>query len=279
MAATRIGFVDDNLDNFHARTYLEALRGPLAARGFEVAGATALQSDAGAAWCAEHEIEYFASVERLLSNVDAVAVLAPSTPETHWSLCERVLPAGKPTFVDKTFAPDATTAQRIFALADRFGAPIQSTSALRTTNVQEAALGLEQPLVNMAVWAGGASWAEYGVHPVELIVSCMGPEVDSVMAAGSGDHPLVLLSFSESRTATISFNATAYVPFLTALTTPQSTQFVEVNDEHLFVDAAAAMLDFFAAGQALVPRAETLAVMRVLDAVLNPEARFGPWKL
>ena len=41
----RIGFVDDNLDNYHARVYLEVLRGPLKDRGYVVSGATSLQHD------------------------------------------------------------------------------------------------------------------------------------------------------------------------------------------------------------------------------------------
>ena len=39
-AGKRIGFVDLNLDNYHANVFLQALRGPLLSRGFTVAGAT-----------------------------------------------------------------------------------------------------------------------------------------------------------------------------------------------------------------------------------------------
>jgi hypothetical protein len=50
----RIGFVDDDLDNFHSRVYLEAIRGPLKERGFVVAGATALQPEKSRAWGGPH---------------------------------------------------------------------------------------------------------------------------------------------------------------------------------------------------------------------------------
>ena len=39
----RIGFVDFDIDNFHADVYLKLLRGDLQSRGFTVADATALQ--------------------------------------------------------------------------------------------------------------------------------------------------------------------------------------------------------------------------------------------
>ena len=41
MSRKRIGFVDYQLDNFHANIYLRALRGPLTDRGYDVVGATA----------------------------------------------------------------------------------------------------------------------------------------------------------------------------------------------------------------------------------------------
>ena len=49
----RIGFVDFDLDNFHADVYLKLLRSDLQSRGFTVAGATAIQADSSQAWCAQ----------------------------------------------------------------------------------------------------------------------------------------------------------------------------------------------------------------------------------
>jgi hypothetical protein len=275
MASKRIGFVDDDLDNFHANTYLTAIRGPLAERGWRVAGATALQAEKGRVWAGRNDVAYYDSVAELAADVDVFAVLAPSTPETHLGLCEQVFPCGKTTFVDKTFAPDATTAQRLFTLADEFGVAVQTTSALRTTNVQAEVVNLSEPLVSLSQWAGGASFAEYGVHPVELAVSCLGPDAQRLVIAGPPQQPTVVIEFSDSRVATIDFNSAEYVPFVTMLTTARSSRQVIVDDSKLFVDAAAAILDFFEAGRALIPRAETLTVMRILDAAKNPAARAG----
>lgn len=273
--AKRIGFIDDDLDNFHANTYLDALRGPLADRGCEVAGATALQAEKGAAWAAEKGVPYFDTVAELADAVDVFAVLAPSTPETHLGLCEQALPYGKPTFVDKTFAPDPATAERIFAMADEYEAPIQTTSALRTTNVQAEVAQMNDLLVSVAQWAGGASFDEYGIHPVELAVSCLGLEPQRLMIGGAEHHPTLLIEFDHGRVATIDFNASEYVPFVAVLTSDRSCKAVVVDDSKLFVDAAAAILDFYDAGEALVPRGETMAVLRILEAAKNPAAREG----
>src|SRR5262244_3234894 len=82
-AGKRIGFVDDNLDNFHSRVYLEALRGPLKERGWVIAGATALQQEKSRAWAQKNGLEYVDTAAALDKMVDVYAILAPSTPKTH----------------------------------------------------------------------------------------------------------------------------------------------------------------------------------------------------
>ena len=49
----------------------------------------------------------------------------------HEELSQLPLKSGKPTYIDKTFAPDYPTAKRIFDLAEANGTPCYSTSALR----------------------------------------------------------------------------------------------------------------------------------------------------
>ena len=46
----RIGFVDDNLDNFHARVYLKAIRETLKDRGYTVAGGMGIRTQESRAW-------------------------------------------------------------------------------------------------------------------------------------------------------------------------------------------------------------------------------------
>lgn len=275
MATKRIGFVDDDLDNFHANTYLDTIRGPLAERGYEVVGATAINAPRGRDWATEKSVRYYETVAEMAAEVDCFAVLAPSTPETHLGLCEQVFPHAKPTFVDKTFAPDVATALRLFQMADENGAACQTTSALRNTNIQAEVAEMNDLLVSMTVWAGGASFEEYGIHPVELAVSCLGLAPERLLIAGAEHHPTLVVAFTDGRVATIDFNAQEYVPFAAVLTSDKTSKAVVVDDSMLFVNAAAAILDFFDAGRPLVPRDETMAVLRILEAAKNPATRDG----
>lgn len=272
----RIGIVDFQLDNFHANTIMRLLRGELAGRGFQVAGATAIDRANGIAWCDKQQVPWCDSVAELDSIVDCFMILAPSNPELHFKLCEQVFPCGKTTFIDKTFAPDLATARQIFRLADLHQVVVQTSSALRYTCVQTTVRQLAQPVESLTVWAGGATFAEYGIHPVELVVSCLGGDVLDVLRLGSGPHFQLVMRFAGERAAMIDFAEGVDVPYAAAITTRSATQFVPIDLTDLFRDATSAMLDFFAAGTAQVDRAESLAVRKILDRVnaLTDDGRF-----
>lgn len=274
MAVKRIGFIDHRLDNFHAEVYLKALRGPLAARGYEVAGATALEPTPSCAWAAERGVAYFDSIEELGRGVDYLMILAPSRPDVHLELCEAAFPLGLPTFVDKTFAPNESVACQIFALADANGVAVQTTSALRSTAVQRRVGELPSAVKSMTVYSSGTSFEEYGIHPLELVVSCLGPDAEAVMRLGGEVHPQFVLRFSEDRAAMIDFSVTADSPFATVVSTESGHEYVKVDGDRLFIDAAASILDFFDAGRPLVDRRETLMIRRIMDRAMSAEA-FG----
>jgi hypothetical protein len=269
----RIGFVDDNLDNFHARVYLEAIRGPLKERGFVVGGAFALQQEKSRAWAEKNGLPYFDTPGALDKAVDVYAILAPSTPKTHEELCDRVFPFGKTTFVDKTFAPDVATAERLFTKADQHQAAIQTSSALRYTAVQKVVheLGPDQ-VRHVVTWCPGGSYDEYAVHGVELAVSCLGPDVQSLMRRGTDPESQLLINYSGGRTAVVNVYIKRKTPYAASITTAKETRYIEVDTKPLFVDAAAAMLDFFSAGKEQVDRRQTMAVMRILEASRLPAA-------
>jgi len=268
----RIGFVDDDLNNFHANTYHQLLRGELKERGFELAGCTASQADEGRQWADERDVAFFDDPAELDKEVDCYMILAPGSPHTHLPLCERILPFGKPTFVDKTFAPDLATAERIFALADRHGAPIQTSSALRYTDVQRVAES-SGPIRHICAWGGGRSFDEYAIHPIEMVVSCMGSEAIALLRRGPEPESQLLVEFADQRTAVINVFTGPRTPFAAVITTREKTEWVQVDTSRLFHDALSAILDFCGTGESGIPRAETLTIHRILDAARADGAR------
>jgi len=80
-------------------------------------------------------------------------------------------------------------------------------------------------------------------------------------------------------TGVVNVYTNASTPFAASVTTKQQTQYIAVDGKTLFVDMAAALLDFFAAGRPSIPRAESLAVRRILDAAGTKQALKGWVKL
>jgi predicted dehydrogenase len=275
-AKRRIGFVDFELENFHANVYLAAFRKELADRGFTVTACTAMREESGRAWAEKNGVAYVADPVAMDDAVDFYMVLAPSNPETHLALCRQVFRFGKPTYVDKTFTTDTATAKKIFALADRHKVVMQTTSALRYTNVQAYVneAGREK-VKHMVTWGGGRSFEEYAIHPLELAVSCLGPKVTTMMRRGTGNQSQLLLNLTGDRTAVVNVYANARTPFAAAVTTDEGTRYIEVDTSRLFLDMAAAILDLFENRKAAIDRAESLTIRRVLDRASDPAAQRG----
>lgn len=271
-----IGFVDDNLENFHSNVYLKLFRNELKHRGFVVAGCTGMRTRAGRTWAEANGVPWFQDAAALNEAVDAYVVLAPSTPETHLELCRQVFPFGKPTYVDKTFAPDLRTARRIFALADSHRVPMQTTSALRYTEVQDYVEEVGRRQVrHMVTWGGGRSFGEYAIHPLELAISCMGPNVRRMMRRGGGKQSQLLLDFSGGRTAVVNVYTGASTPYAASVTTAAATRHFQVDSSRIFLNTADAVLDLFETGKPAIDRKESLIIRRILDVAGQKRALSG----
>ena len=131
----KIGFIDYYLDEWHANNYprmiAEASNGSMAVTGAFGLIDSPIGGRTTETWCREMNIPRFETIEALIAASDALIVLSPDNCEMHEQLCRLPLASGKPTYVDKTFAPDGETARRIFAMAEESGTPCCSTSALR----------------------------------------------------------------------------------------------------------------------------------------------------
>ncbi len=276
MSGKRIGFVDYNLDNYHANVFLKNLREKLSHRGCTIVGGTAMQPQLSKAWADQNGLAYFDTVEQLDAEVDCYMVLAPSNPEVHLQLCEQVFPCGKPTYVDKTFAPDLPTAKQIFALADTHGVAVQTSSVLRYTNIQDTVRADGSAVQHVVAWGSGASLEEYAIHPLEITISCMGAKVTRLMRRGTEQFTQLLLDFENGRTAVVNVYLNHPTAYAATVTTEAATHHVIVEAAAMWHQALDAILNFLDAGEANIDRAETLALMAARDAALG-DAPDGVW--
>lgn len=276
-AGKRIAFIDAKLDNYHANIFLEHIRGGLKDRGYAVTACHALDEPGGIEWAKKNNIPYIADPKQLGKLADVFMILAPSNPELHLELVKKVVGFGKPVWVDKTFAPDLKTAKEIFALADAKKIPLETASALRHTLVQRAVQELKREnLRHVVCWAPGRSVGEYLVHPAEMAVSVLGPEVVALNARpDERDGLTVTVEFTRSRTAVIHLMLGSDQEYAATLATRNDIRHVTVDGHVLFRDACAGILDFFDRKAPTFDRAETIAIMKILDAAQDPAARMG----
>ena len=159
----KIGFIDYYLDEWHANNYPNWIRE--ASDGeMEVSLAygmidSPIGGRTNAQWCADMGIAQAATIAEVVEQCDGIIVLSPDNCEMHEELSQLPLKSGKPTYIDKTFAPDYPTAKRIFDLAEANGTPCYSTSALRYAD-EYANAG---PADAIASW-GPNGFETYSIH-------------------------------------------------------------------------------------------------------------------
>jgi hypothetical protein len=272
----KVGFIDYYLDEFHANNYVEwiseATDGEL-----QVAHAWAkINAPDGRSteqWCSDYGIQQVDSMEELTRVSDYIIVLSPDNPEMHEELCQTPLKSGKPVYIDKTFAPDAAAARRIFKLAGKNGTPCFSSSALRFA--QEFTEIDRKTVKNITSWGPG-SFEAYSIHQIEPIVSLMGPAVIRVMYIGTDEWPALVIEFSGNRRAVLSHHGWECPFAMTINIQDGKSHTLQVKSDYykLFIKE---MTDFFINGKVKVDHDETIAIIAIREAGLKASLTPGEW--
>ena len=265
----KIGLIDLHIDEFHATHYPEWFNAAPSGGDFEIGGAWEESPGPGrdlATWCKDMGIRAYGSIEELIDDCDCLCVLAPSNPETHIRLAELPLKSGKDVFIDKPFAPDRKSAEKLFEMADRGGCRLFSSSALRFGN-ELAEIRGTFPVEFMSTTGGGSNFPEYAIHQIEMIVSVMGTGAREVVCDISLDNTLHLtITFDDGRKATMTYNN--FLPFTGVLCGEGKTAlFNQCTD--IFPNMLEAMLKFYNGAPEPVKREETIAIAAILDASIR----------
>jgi hypothetical protein len=260
----KIGFIDYFLDEWHANNYPEWIKNESNGE-MQVTYAYGLKdSDNGisnAAWCDKYDVTLLGSIEEVVQKSDYLVVLSPDYPEFHEELAQIPLASGKPTYIDKTFALDRLTAERLFARADEYGTPLYSSSALRFASEYMEA---ERSGIKTISSIGPGKLENYSIHQIEPIVSLMGCEATRVMYIGTPHSPALLIEFTDGRQATIhQFGGGAPFQMMVHYSSDDCKQIkVESDFFQLFTRS---LVTFFETGNSIVSSAETIAVITIIE--------------
>ena len=276
--ALRVGFVDYNLENFHANKFIELFHGELQQHGIEVAYCYGMIEEPSREWAKRQGVEWLARAEEVAEKADAIVLLAPDNAEVHLDLARRVFPAGKPTYVDKTFADSIATAQQMIELAAKHGTPLFSSSALRYAPAlveyiakPEAAEAID------AEGQGPAEWERYGIHTVEPLVTLFGPDLKRLRTGGQGALFRVELEWKDGRTGLATVNGYGGVSFGMRITSEQGSTWLDLNDARFYNGLLDAMATFLKTGESPIPISTTLMVVTILEKALESRRKDGAW--
>ena len=264
-----IGFIDLHLDEWHANNYPAWIR--------EIPGEHKIayawgESDAPTGrsnreWCGEFGVTLCDTLEEVCEKSDAIFILAPSNPEVHLAFAQRVLPYGKPTYMDKTFAPDLPTAREIFRLAKEYGTPLFSTSALRYG--EELVKGCTHAMTT----GGGRSAEEYIVHQAEMLEVMMGNGAKSVTAHRAANGILFSVAYKDGRQGAMLYGEK--MPFALHAEDNTGKAVYKAVKSPYFQTLMAEILRFFETKHPPVSEDSTLEVMALRQAALTAMETLG----
>lgn len=275
----RIGFIDFYLSNWHANNYPAWLREINEQNGtdFTIAYAWAEQDVSprdgvtSAQWCEQFGVELCATLEELCERSDYLLILAPSNPEKHLQYARVALTYGKPTYIDKTFAPDLAQAQEMFDIASRHGTPMFSTSALRYATELEKCGHPD----SMLVTGGGSNLAEYLVHLLEIAVPLLNDPMAYVRIEEVGTARQCYVETVSGKLATLTWAPP--LPYAVYAAEQGANGTYATIKSEFFKGLIADILRFYDSGEVSFDPTQTLEIMRVREALLRATACPGIW--
>ena len=272
MSVKKIGFVDYYISEWHANNYPQWIKEVCDATGAEYSVAYAWAEldispkygESTDEWCERMCVEKCNTIDELCKKSDVIVILAPSDPETHLKYAEAVLKYGKPTYIDKTFAPDLATAKKIFSIAENYNVPFFSTSALRYGEELDTSFDCREIITT----GSGSDLAEYIIHQVEMVVKKLGVGAERIKAERAGKQVHFRVSYGDGRVASMVFAPS--IPFTVYMAGDGSEKpvYKPVKSEY-FKSLMADMVRFFDEKTVSFDIAETLEVMKIREGAIR----------
>lgn len=274
----KIGFIDYYLDEWHANNYPEMFRKNSNGR-YKVCCAYGKIDHPGGGitnceWAEKYGIKLAGSIEQVIEESDRLIVLSPDNPEMHEELCDLPLKSGKLVYVDKTFATDKKTAEKIFANADAHGTKCYSSSALRFASEYSS---VDTSEIDRIYSEGPGTFEIYRIHQIEPIVMLMNSRAKRVMYIGDERHPSMIIEFADGRCAQMYHRTDKTGSFrITTVNKENVAKYHLVQSDYfsLFIDG---VIKFFDTGVIPVPHECTIDVVGIIEASIKAEKKPFTW--
>ncbi|MBH8607520.1 Gfo/Idh/MocA family protein [Thermoactinomyces sp. CICC 10521] len=217
-----------------------------------------------------------ATPEATAEQCDAI-LLESVDGRVHLQQFKKIVPFGKPVFIDKPLALNSADARAMLELAAEHRVPLMSCSALRyaealTTALadggQEAVFGADcYGPMPLEPTQPGLFW--YGIHPVEMLFAILGKGCLDVTAISNDGQEMAVGLWKDGRIGTVRGNRKGNNGFGALLHRQTGTQYVDVNSgaKPYYASLLERIMEMFVTGKPPVDPEETWQIIRFIEAV------------
>ncbi len=275
----KIGFIDFYISEWHANNYPAWFKKANENLGldYEVAyfwaeqDVSPVDNVTSSEWAEKMGITQLDTIDELCEKSDVIVLLAPSTPEKHLEYAQKILPYKKRTYIDKTFAPDLDTTKEIFAIAEKYGTPFFSTSALRYAEELKEFSDVK----NLLITGGGRLFEEYLIHNCEMAIALLKKRIVKVKTEKMGRQYFCRAKTEDGNEIGIVFSQGLGYS-ITAENSKSELLHKDVTSS-FFLNLISDMLRFFEDGKTPFDTKETIEVMRLRAGLINAAQQDGVW--
>ena len=224
-------------------------------------------------------VEIVDDIPTLCSKVDAI-LLESVDGRKHLEQVKPVFAAGKRVFIDKPLAASLADAKEIARLGKKHGVPWWTSSSLRYSPAAAKAAAVKG-LTGAITWGPAPleatheldlSW--YGIHPVELLFSVMGPGCKRVTRTYTEGADAIIGEWSDGRIGIVrtirngksAYGITAFGAEEVMTSSDAGAQYSRMLGD---------VVQFFKDGKPPVAEAETMEIFTFMDAALRSKKAGG----
>ncbi len=224
-------------------------------------------------------VEIVNDIPTLCSKVDAI-LLESVDGRKHLEQVKPVFEAGKRVFIDKPLAASLKDVYEIAKLGKQHGVPWWSSSSLRYSPAAAKASAIKG-LTGAVTWGPAPiestheldlSW--YGIHPVELLFSVMGPGVKTVTRTYTEGADAIIGEWADGRIGVVrtiregkkTYGVTAFGAEEVMTSSDAGAQYSRMLGD---------VVQFFKDGKPPVAEAETIEIFEFMDAALRSKKAGG----
>jgi hypothetical protein len=241
----------------------------------------------------KYGVRIVGSPEEAAEGADGVMITSVDG-RVHLEQFRRIVGFKKPVFIDKPFAISSAEAQEIVGLAAEHGIPVMSASVRRYAGALTAALGAERcgaaagtgmftgsdPNAGKAAIIGAECWGPiefvpsqpgwywYGIHIVEALYAIMGTGCEAVRVYADARGEAAVGTWKDGRIGIARGNRHPNVTHGALIHRENGTEYADTSADGLrkYKLLMEAVLDMFETGRPAVDPAETLEIIRFIEA-------------